>query len=159
MATLKELRTLCGMTQKELAEKSGVNIRQIQKYESGEYSLDNMTAKTADAISHALGCSIDELVNMNTSIFTSEMTEAIKSGEMTLSDALEMDKYQKVIKISKIGCFGDTFRANYRRIPESLIDKLTAEETAELVDAFYQCYSDGKNAQKKEHKAPLSNAL
>ena len=146
MATLKELRKLCGMTQKELAEKSGVNIRQIQKYESGEYSLDNMTAKTADAISHALGCSIDELIKINTSIFTNEMTEAIKSGEMTLSDALEMDKYQKVIKISKIGCFRDTFRANYRRIPESLIDKLTAEETAELVDAFYQCYSDGKNA-------------
>lgn len=146
MATLKELRKLCGMTQKELAEKSGVNIRQIQKYESGEYSLDNMTAKTADAISHALGCSIDELIKINTSIFTNEMTEAIKSGEMTLSDALEMDKYQKVIKISKIGCFCDTFRANYRRIPESLIDKLTAEETAELVDAFYQCYSDGKNA-------------
>ena len=146
MATLKELRKLCGMTQKELSERSGVNIRQIQKYESGEYSLDNMTAKTADAISHALGCSIDDLVKMNTSIFTSEMTEAIKSGEMTLSDALEMDKYQKVIKLSKIGSFGDTFRANYRRIPESLIDKLTAEETAELVDAFYQCYSDGKNA-------------
>ena len=146
MATLKELRKLCGMTQKELAEKSGVNIRQIQKYESGEYSLNNMTAKTADTISHALGCSIDDLVNMNTSIFTSEMTEAIKYGEMTLSDALEMDKYQKVIKLSKIGSFGDTFRANYRRIPESLIDKLTAEETAELVDAFYQCYSDGKNA-------------
>lgn len=146
MATLKELRTLCGMTQKELAEKSGVNIRQIQKYESGEYSLNNMTAKTADAISHALGCSIDELIKINTSIFTNEMTEAIKSGEMTLSDALEMDKYQKVIKISKIGCFGDTFRANYRRIPESLIGKLTASETAELVDAFYRCYSDGKNA-------------
>ena len=146
MATLKELRKLCGMTQKELAEKSGVNIRQIQKYESGEYSLDNMTAKTADAISHALGCSIDDLVNMNTSIFTSEMTEAIKSGEMTLSDALEMDKYKKVIRLSRIGCFGDTFRANYKRIPESLIDKLTAEEIAELVDAFYQCYSDGKNA-------------
>lgn len=146
MATLKELREFCGMTQKELAEKSGVNIRQIQKYESGEYSLDNMTTKTADAISRAFGCSIDALVNMKTSIFTSEMTKSIKSGEMTLYDALEIDKYQKVIRLSKIGCFGDTFRANYRRIPESLIDKLTAEETAELVDAFYQCYSDGKNA-------------
>lgn len=146
MATLKELRKLCGMTQKELAEKSGVNIRQIQKYESGEYALDNMTTKTADAISRAFGCSIDDLVNMNTSIFTSEITKALKSGEMTMSDALEMDKYQKVIKISKIGCFGDTFRANYERIPESIIDKLSAEETAELVDAFYQCYSDGKNA-------------
>lgn len=146
MANLKELRALCGMTQKELSERSGINVRLIQKYESGEYSPNNMTAKTADAISHALGCSIDDLVNMNTSIFTSEMTEAIKSGEMTLSDALEMDKYEKVARLSKIGRFGDTFWASYNRIPESLIDKLTAEETAELVDAFHQCYSDGKNA-------------
>lgn len=146
MATLKELRKLCGMTQKELAEKSGVNIRQIQKYESGEYSLNNMTTKTADGISRAFGCSIDDLVNMKTSIFTKEMTDAIKSGEMTMLDALEMDKYEKVVRLSKIGSFGNTFRANYQRIPESIIGKLTAEETAELVDAFYECYSDGKNA-------------
>ena len=144
MANLKELRNLCAMTQKELSERSGINIRLIQKYESGEYSLNNMTAKTAYAISHALGCSIDDLVNMNTSIFTSEMTEAIKSGEMTLSDASKMGKYKKVVRLSKIGRFGDTFWASYSRIPESLIDKLTAEETAELVDAFYQCYSDGR---------------
>lgn len=146
MANLKEIRKICGMTQKELSEKSGVNIRQIQKYESGEYSLDNMTTRTADGISRALGCSIDELVKMDTSIFTGEITKSIKSGEMTVSDAVSMSKYQKVKKMSKIGCFGDTFRTNYSRIPESLIDKLTAEETAELVDAFYQCYSDGKNA-------------
>lgn len=146
MATLKELRTLCGMTQRELAEKSGVNIRVVQKYESGKCSINNMTAKTADAISHALGCSIDELVKMNTSIFSSEMTKALKSGEMTLSDALEIDKYEKIIGLSKIGRFGDTFRKNYERIPDSIIDKLSAEEAAELVDAFYQCYSDGKNA-------------
>ena len=72
------------------------------------------------------------------------MTEAIKSGEMTLSDASKMGKYKKVVRLSKIGRFGDTFWASYSRIPESLIDKLTAEETAELVDAFYQCYSDGR---------------
>lgn len=146
MANLKDIRNLCGMTQRELAEKSGVNIRQIQKYESGEYSLENMTTKTADGISRALGCSIDELVKMDTSIFTNDMAKAIRDGEMTLSDALEMDKYQKIISLSKIGRFGDTFRANYSRIPESVINKLTVEETAELVDAFFQSYSDGKNA-------------
>ena len=145
MANLKELRTLCGMTQKKLAERSGINIRRIQKYESGEYSLNNMTAKTAYAISHALGCSIDDLVNMNTSIFTAEMTKSIKSGEMSVSDAVAMSKYQKVVSLSKIGRFGDTFRASYKRIPEHLVEKLSAEELAELVDAFYQCYSDGKN--------------
>lgn len=146
MSTLKEMRKLCGMTQRELAEKSGINIRQIQKYESGEYSIENMTSKTASAIAESLGITMEELINLDTSVFTSEMTEAIKSGEMAVADAVSISKYQKVMQLSKIGKFGDTFRVNYARIPESLIDKLSAEETAELVDAFYQCYSDGKNA-------------
>lgn len=145
MATLKETRNLCGMTQKELAEKTGVNIRQIQKYESGEYSVENMTAKTSSAISKALGCSMEELISLNTSIFTTEMVKSIKDGEMTLRDALEMDKYQRVKKMSKIGDLGDTFRVNYSRIPEELLQKLTAEETALLVDAFYKCCSEGKS--------------
>ena len=146
MANLKELRTLCGMTQKELAERSGINIRQIQKYESGEYALNNMTAKSARSISEALGCTIEELIEIDTSIFTKEMTKSIKSGEMSVSDAVAMTKYQKVVRLSKIGRFGDTFRASYKRIPEHLAEKLSADELAELVDAFYQCYSDGKNA-------------
>ena len=146
MSTLKEIRKLCGMTQRELAEKSGVNIRQIQKYESGECKVGNMASNTASAIAESLGITIEELINLDTSIFTSDMTDAIKSGEMTVTDAVSISKYQKVMQLSKIGRFGDTFRANYSRIPESLIEKLSAEETAELVDAFYQCYSDGKNA-------------
>ena len=146
MSALKEIRKLCGMTQQELSNKSGVNIQQIQKYESGKYSIENMTSESTVAIAGALGVTVEELISLTPSIFTSEMTEAIKSGEMTVSDAAAMSKYEKVIRLSRIGSFGDTFRANYRRIPESIIDKLTAEETAELVDAFYQCYSDGKNA-------------
>ena len=146
MSKLKELRKLCGMTQKKMAEKSGINIRQIQKYESGEYSIKNMTSKTAGAIASSLGVTIEELISLDTSIFTKDMADAIKSGEMSVSDAVAMSKYQKVMQLSKIGKFGDTFRVNYSRIPESLIEKLSAEEIAELVDAFYQCYSDGKNA-------------
>ena len=61
MAGLKELRKFIGFTQNELAEKAGVNIRQIQKYESGEYGLENMTTKTAQGISNALGCTVDDL--------------------------------------------------------------------------------------------------
>lgn len=146
MSTLKEVRKLCGMTQRELAEKAGLNIRLIQKYESGEYAIENMTSKTASYIAESLGITMEELINLDTSIFTKDMADAIKSGEMTVSDAVSISKYQKVMQLSKIGRFGDTFRVNYSRIPESLIEKLSAEETAELVDAFYQCYSDGKNS-------------
>lgn len=54
-------RTADGLTQKELAEKTGINIRQIQKYESGEYDIGNMTLKNAIAIAKALECSVEDL--------------------------------------------------------------------------------------------------
>lgn len=55
-------RSIMGMTQKELAEKSGINIRQIQKYESGEYDIGNMTLKNAIALADALGCEMRDLL-------------------------------------------------------------------------------------------------
>ena len=56
-------RSVMGMTQKELAEKSGINIRQIQKYESGEYDTGNMTLKNAIAISDTLECDVRDLLD------------------------------------------------------------------------------------------------
>lgn len=55
-------RSVMGMTQKELAEKSGINIRQIQKYESGEYDIGNMTLKNAASLANALECNIEDLL-------------------------------------------------------------------------------------------------
>ena len=55
-------RSVMGLTQRELAEKSGVNIRQIQKYESGEYDTGNMTLKNALAIAGALECEVKDLL-------------------------------------------------------------------------------------------------
>ena len=37
---------------------------------------------------------------------------------------------------SKIGAFDDTFRACYNRIPPALAGKLSAQDLADLVDAF-----------------------
>lgn len=55
-------RTSAGITQKELAEKSGVNIRQIQRYESGASGCENMTLKNAISISEALECEVKDLL-------------------------------------------------------------------------------------------------
>lgn len=55
-------RSLSGMTQSALAEAAGVNIRQIQKYESGEYNTGNMTLKNAVAIAKTLGCEPEDLL-------------------------------------------------------------------------------------------------
>ena len=58
--TLLYQRTAQEVTQQELSEKSGVNIRQIQKYESGEYDTGNMTLKTAARLAKALDCDIQD---------------------------------------------------------------------------------------------------
>lgn len=55
-------RSVMGMTQRELSEKSGVGIRQIQKYESGEYDTGNMTLKNAVSLAHALECNAEDLL-------------------------------------------------------------------------------------------------
>lgn len=59
---LRYMRTENGLTQKELAEKAGVNIRQIQKYESGEYDIGNMTLKNALALANALECNVKDFL-------------------------------------------------------------------------------------------------
>lgn len=56
MSMIGYLREVKGMTQKKLAEETGINIRQIQKYESGEYNPENITLKNAVALADALGC-------------------------------------------------------------------------------------------------------
>lgn len=48
-------RRMADMTQSELAKKSGVNIRQIQRVELGEAEAGNLTAKNLLAIANALG--------------------------------------------------------------------------------------------------------
>lgn len=48
-------RRMADMTQSELAKKSGVNIRQLQRVELGEAEAGNLTAKNLLAIADALG--------------------------------------------------------------------------------------------------------
>lgn len=59
---MKEIRNSLNMTQAHLAEKSGVPIRTIQKYESGKYAIQNMTVGTALRIAKALGVTVEDLM-------------------------------------------------------------------------------------------------
>lgn len=52
---IKQLRAAAGMTQRELAEKTGVNIRQIQKYEVNQPEIGNISLRIAIALADALG--------------------------------------------------------------------------------------------------------
>lgn len=81
------------------------------------------------------------------SILTREGKEAVKNGEITTEELVTMYKLEQVKKACKFGKFSDTFAVNYSRIPDSLKEKLTPQELAELVEAFCKCYGDGKNAK------------
>ena len=51
---VKELRKRQGLTQKQLAEQIGVNIRWVQKLEAGEIKLENITSLNAIKLIRAL---------------------------------------------------------------------------------------------------------
>lgn len=55
-------RRMAGLTQAELAKKSGVNSRQIQRVEIGEAEAGNLTAKNIIALADALGVDVRDLV-------------------------------------------------------------------------------------------------
>ncbi|GLU94696.1 hypothetical protein Rgna01_08600 [Mediterraneibacter gnavus] len=62
VSRVQSLRAALGLTQKELAERSNINIRQIQKYEYGEYDTGKMMLRNAIALADALECDVRELL-------------------------------------------------------------------------------------------------
>lgn len=60
---LQRKRRLLGYTQKLLAEKSGVNLRTLQQYETGAKDIHKASGNTLLALSSCLGCSIEELIS------------------------------------------------------------------------------------------------
>lgn len=53
--SLRVARVAAGLTQKQLADAAGVNIRLVQKVEGGEVETGNLTAKNLLALADALG--------------------------------------------------------------------------------------------------------
>lgn len=58
----KECRLAAGLTQQQLADRSGVNIRQIQRVEFGTSDAGNLTARNLLAIADALGVDPHSLI-------------------------------------------------------------------------------------------------
>lgn len=82
---LKHIRSLKGMTQKELAEKSGISVTSLSTYENGS---SYPSIEIASRISKSLDCSLDLLAgNKGTSYSISEI--------ITCGDILEV-----LVKIS-----------------------------------------------------------
>ena len=64
MNQLKARRQSKGFSQKQLAEYSGVNIRQIQHFEQESHDINMAAALTVFKLARALDCEIEEILNL-----------------------------------------------------------------------------------------------
>ena len=60
---LKEIRESRGMSQQDLADKSGINKRMIQAYEQGYRDIHGAKLSTLLTFVNVLNCSIDQIVD------------------------------------------------------------------------------------------------
>lgn len=75
MSKLKNRRVALGLSQSQLAERSGVGVRMIQHYEQGAKPIDKAQVGTVLRLSVALDCSIGEILE------TEELVSLAASSE------------------------------------------------------------------------------
>ena len=59
---LKRIRTAYGLTQAELAKRSGVSLRSIQMYEQRNKDINKASVLTVHSLAKVLGCTIEDLI-------------------------------------------------------------------------------------------------
>ncbi len=59
---IKQIRESRGISQAELAETSGVNLRSIQMYEQKVNDIDKAQSQSLYKLSRVLGCGIEDLL-------------------------------------------------------------------------------------------------
>ena len=59
---LKKIREASGLSQNELAKKSGVSLRSIQMYEQRRNNINNAQYNVLKAITDVLGCKVEEVL-------------------------------------------------------------------------------------------------
>lgn len=62
MNRLKQMREAAGITQAELAKRTGISVRVIQNYEQGARPLNGARAITVKHMADALGCRMEDLI-------------------------------------------------------------------------------------------------
>ena len=59
---LQRQRKIYGCSQRELSEKSGVNLRTLQQYELGSKDIKKASAETVLRLANTLGCRVEDIV-------------------------------------------------------------------------------------------------
>lgn len=59
---LKEMRKARGLSQAQLAEKTGINVRTLQHYEQGSKNFDHARVDSILRVCIALDCKLEDIV-------------------------------------------------------------------------------------------------
>lgn len=62
---LKRIRVSSGLTQTELADLSGINVKSIASYEQNPNKINKASVETVYNIADSLGCNIEDLIEKN----------------------------------------------------------------------------------------------
>ena len=62
ISRLQHQRKRCGYSQKELAERSGVNLRTLQQYELKAKDINKASVRTVRSLANVLGCRVEALL-------------------------------------------------------------------------------------------------
>ena len=65
MTKLQAQRKKCGYSQRELSEKSGVNIRTLQQYELGTKDIGKAAVQAVVSLANVLGCMVEDLLEVS----------------------------------------------------------------------------------------------
>ena len=63
MNNLQKIRKRAGLSQSQLAELSGVSLRMIQKYETGDRDINNASVITVLKLAKALNVKVEDLLS------------------------------------------------------------------------------------------------
>jgi len=72
---IKNIRESKGLSRKEVSELSGINFRSLQDYEQGHKNIASAKGETLYKLSLTLGCSMEEIVVGEKSIFDNSIDE------------------------------------------------------------------------------------
>lgn len=70
---LQNIRKAKGLTQKELADATGINLRTLQHYEQGNKDLNKAAVDAVYKIAVALGVAIEDLIDLDKAALSAEL--------------------------------------------------------------------------------------
>ena len=118
---LKERRAAAGLTQARLAEKSGMNIRQIQRIEKGEIVLENVTLKNAVGLAKALGITAEQLLGEpEPERMTEEEKQFVERVVMDWIRDLEEEK-ERTEKLLNKGLYSEELELNNVQLEREIV--------------------------------------